>query len=59
VERLTLAQARRIALAASGFGGARTGAVGRVLDRVGLFQIDSVNVLARALPPRLLPRRRV
>src|SRR3569623_784529 len=54
-ERLSLAQARRLALAAQGFadpppgGGAPTGRSGtRLFDRVGLVQIDSVNVLARA-----------
>ena len=45
--------ARRIALAASGFGAARPDAVNagqmqRCIDRLGLLQIDSVNVLARA-----------
>ena len=55
---MTLAQARRIALAAQGFGVARsapgTGAsltlrhVQRVIDTVGVLQIDSVNVLSRS-----------
>src|SRR5829696_8687419 len=54
VERLSAAQARRIALAAQGFAdpppaGAPNGwAVRRFIDRVGLVQIDSVNVLQRA-----------
>lgn len=55
-QRLTVLQARRIALAAQGFTRPRPGLesevtarqVGRVIDRLGLFQIDSVNVLARA-----------
>lgn len=50
---LSLADARRIALAAQGFGSRYPSKVGaaqlrRTLDRLGLFQIDSVNVLTRA-----------
>jgi len=54
LERLSAARARRIALAAQGFGAARperttnAGHVKRTVDRLGLLQIDSVNVLARA-----------
>ena len=53
-ETVSAPAARRIALAAQGFGvprpdgAANTGHVKRVIDRLGLLQIDSVNVLARA-----------
>ncbi|MBT0994646.1 winged helix DNA-binding domain-containing protein [Cellulomonas sp. DKR-3] len=57
--QLTIPQARRTALAAQGLHRARPerGSVGirqvqQVIDRIGLLQIDSVNVLARA---HLLP----
>jgi uncharacterized protein YcaQ len=53
-ERLSATEARRVAVAAQGFGGPlATGPVGghalrRVLQQIGLVQIDSVNVLVRA-----------
>lgn len=53
MKKLTPNAARRIALAAQGFGNARPPAVNgghlrKTVDRLSLHQIDSVNVLARA-----------
>ena len=53
IEPLSLAAARRIVLAAQGFGAPRPpridqGHLRRTLERLSLHQIDSVNVLARA-----------
>ena len=53
-ERLTLAQARRVALAAQGFGRAPAARpvglrdLGVLARRLGQFQIDSINVVTRA-----------
>ncbi len=52
-ETYSAAQARRMALAAQGFTRARPAAVAprhvhRVMDRLGVLQIDSVNVFARS-----------
>ena len=52
-ESLTLAETRRLALAAQGFGERRTGArspwprVAAVVERMGLLQLDSVSALVR------------
>ena len=54
MERLSTAKARGIALAAQMWPGAarkakvNTGSILRLVDRLNLLQIDSVNVLARA-----------
>ncbi|MFI5002221.1 MAG: DNA glycosylase AlkZ-like family protein, partial [Reyranellales bacterium] len=53
-ENVSVSAARRIALAAQGFAAPRpddaanAGHVRRAIDRLGLLQIDSVNVLTRA-----------
>lgn len=52
-ERLTLAQARRVALAAQGFGRAHPDRatmrdIQATVDRLAQFQIDSINIVARA-----------
>ncbi|WP_068875687.1 MULTISPECIES: winged helix-turn-helix domain-containing protein [unclassified Phenylobacterium] len=51
-DTLTAGEARRIALAAQGFGGSRDAPVGRrqltkLIERLGVVQIDSVNVVSR------------
>lgn len=52
VEHMSAAAARRVVLAAGGFGGARAGGsvagLRGMVGRLGAVQIDSVNVLARA-----------
>jgi uncharacterized protein YcaQ len=61
-EEISAAQARRIALHAQGFGERRPAGrvdrrhVRRVLDRIGLIQIDSVNVLVRSQEMPLFAR---
>jgi len=62
LEKLSIVEARRLALAAQGFGIQRTNAMSSVADAVtvirklGVVQIDSVNVLARSQELPLLAR---
>ena len=47
-QAISAVQARRLALAAQGFAGAAPRTIRAVFDRVGVVQIDSVNVLVRS-----------